>query len=166
MFRSAKQKGLSYIVFAIYLILLVWLVIFKFVTSLSELPHIRGINLIPFYYDVETGIHLKEVLYNIIVFIPLGVYAQVFGADRKPWVKCLVFACVSLLFEVIQFIFAIGASDITDLMGNTLGGAFGILLCVLMKKLAPRKFISVINALGVTIEIAAIGLLLLLLAAN
>ncbi|WP_420488218.1 hypothetical protein [Gottfriedia acidiceleris] len=26
-----------------------------------------------------------------------------------------------MLFEVLQFIFAIGASDITDFMGNTLG---------------------------------------------
>lgn len=37
---------------------------------------------------------------------------------------------VTLLYEVVQYIFAIGASDITDLLGNTLGGVIGIALFV------------------------------------
>ena len=89
MFGSSKQRMVSRIVFGIYLFLLVWLVLFKFATSLSELPSIRGINLIPFYYDQETGTHLKEVLYNIIVFIPLGVYVQIFKEDWKLIKKCM-----------------------------------------------------------------------------
>lgn len=83
MFQSTKQKRLSCIVFGIYFFLLVWLVLFKFATSLSKLPSIRGINLIPFYYDQETSAHVKEVLYNIIVFVPLGVYVQIFKEDWK-----------------------------------------------------------------------------------
>ncbi len=166
MFQSTKQKRLSYIVFGIYLILLVWLVLFKFATSLSELPSIRGINLIPFYYDQETSAHLKEVIYNIIVFMPLGVYLQIFKEDWKAVIKCVVVLLTSFLFEVVQFIFAIGASDITDIMGNTLGGIVGILFCILMKKIIPKKFISIINLFGTLIEITAIGLFLLLLGTN
>lgn len=166
MFQSTKQKRLSYIVFGIYLILLAWLVLFKFATSISELPSIRGINLIPFYYAQETSVHLKEVLYNILVFIPLGVYIQIFKEDWKIATKCAVVFLTSFLFEVVQFIFAIGASDITDIIGNTLGGIVGILFCVIMKKIAPKKFIATINLSGLLIEIAAIGLMLLLLAAN
>lgn len=122
MFQSTKQKRLSCIVFVIYLILLAWLVLLKFATSLSELPSISGINFIPFYYEQETSAHLKEVLYNIIVFIPLGVYVQIFKKDWKLVKKCMVAFLTSFLFEVVQFIFAIGASDITDIIGNTLGG--------------------------------------------
>ncbi len=166
MFQSAKQKRVSCIVFGIYFILLVWLVLFKFSISLSELPNIRGINFIPFYYDQETSAHWKEVLYNLIVFIPLGVYVQIFKEDGKTATKCLVAFLTSFLFEVVQFIFAIGASDITDIIGNTLGGIAGILFCVMMKNIAPNKYISIINILGMLIEITAVALLVLLLTAN
>ena len=166
MFQTTKQKREAYIVFSVYFMLLIWLVLFKFATSLSELPSIRGINLIPFYYDQETGTHLKEVLYNIIVFIPLGVYVQIFKEDWKIAKKCMVAFLNSFLFEVVQFIFAIGASDITDIIGNTLGGIVGIFVCIMMKKIAPKKYIFTINVLGMFIEIMAIGLLVLLLVAN
>ena len=166
MFQSTKQKRLSSIVFGIYLFLLVWLALFKFATSLSELPSIRGINFIPFYYDQETSAHLKEVLYNIIVFVPLGVYVQIFKEDWKIAKKCMVTFWISFLFEIVQFILAIGASDITDIIGNTLGGIIGIFFCIMMKKIAPKKYISTINVIGMFIEIMAIGLLILLLVAN
>ena len=166
MFRSTKQKRAAYTVFGIYLVLLAWLVLFKFATSLSELPSIRGINVIPFYYDQETSVHLKEVLYNIIVFIPLGVYIQILKEDWKIEMKCMAVFLTSFLFEAVQFIFAIGASDITDIIGNTMGGIIGIFFCILMKKITPKKYISIINVLGMVIEIMALGLLVLLLAVN
>ncbi len=162
MFQSTKQKRISYIVFSVYFILLIWLVLFKFATNFSEIPSIRSINLIPFYYSKGTNTHLKEVLYNIIVFVPLGVYLQIFKEDWKKATKCLVVIGISFLFEVVQFIFAIGTSDVTDLIGNTLGGIIGMLFCIVMKKIAPKKFISIINGSGVLIESVAIGLMLLL----
>lgn len=164
--KLTKQRKLSYIVFSVYLVLLTWLVLFKFSTNFSELPSIRGINLIPFYYEQETNMHLKEVLYNIVVFVPLGVYVQIFKEEWKIVTKCLVAFGISFLFEVVQFIFAIGASDVTDLIGNTLGGFSGILFCIMMKKMLPKKFVAIINCLGLMIEIGAIGLLVLLLMAN
>ena len=166
MFQSTKQKRVSYIVFSVYFILLIWLVLFKFATSLSALPSMRSINLIPFYYIQETNTHLKEILYNIIVFVPLGVYVQIFKEDWKIAAKCLAVFGISFLFEAVQFIFAIGASDVTDLIGNTIGGIVGILFSIIMKKIAPKKFISIINVSGLLIEIAVVGLMLLLLWAN
>ena len=166
MFQSSKQRIISRIIFSVYFILLVWLILFKFATSLSELPSIRGINLIPFYYEQETNIHSKEVLYNILVFIPLGIYIQVLRENWKIPVKGMVILLTSLLFEAVQFIFAIGASDITDLIGNTVGGVIGILFCVLMKKVIPKKFISLINSVGILMEAIVLVLLALLLVAN
>lgn len=166
MFLSKKQKSISAIVFGIYLLLLTWLVLFKFATSLSELPHIRSINLIPFHYDQETSVHLKEVVYNFIVFVPLGVYVQIFKEDRNAVMKCMVAFLISFLFEAIQFIFAIGASDITDMIANTSGGIIGILFCAMMKRITPERFLSILNTLGILIEITAAGLLALLFAMN
>jgi len=72
----------------------------------------------------------------------------------------------SFLFEAVQFIFAIGASDITDIIGNTMGGIIGIFFCILTKKITPKKYISIINVLGIVIEIMTLGLFVLLLAEN
>lgn len=166
MFQSAKQKRLSYIVFGLYLFLLAWLVLFKFATNLSGVPSMRSINIIPFYYDQETSSHFEEVLYNILVFIPLGVYIQIFKEDLKLSKKCVVVFLISFLFEVVQFVFALGASDITDIIGNTFGGIVGVFLCITIKRIAPKKYVSTINALGMFSEIIAIGLLVLLLIAN
>ena len=166
MFQSAKQNKLSPIIFSIYLLLLAWLVLFKFATNLSEIPHIRSINLIPFYYSLTTSTQIKETLYNILIFVPFGVYVQIFREDWNPATKCAAFLLTSFLFEAFQFLFAIGVSDITDIIGNTVGGIAGILLCVTMKKIMPGKYVSVINAVGIIVEITAIGLLSLLLAAN
>lgn len=166
MFGSSKQRTVSRIVFGIYLFLLAWLVLFKFSVSIRDLPHIRGINLIPFYYDKETSTHLSEVVYNVMIFIPLGVYLQIFRANRKIITKILAVLFTSLFFESIQFIFAIGASDITDIIVNTFGGLIGIAFCIIMKRLFPKRYISVINSSGLLIEAGGVGLLALLLAAN
>lgn len=160
------MSRLTKIVFSVYLVLLTWLILFKFATSISEIPSIRNINLIPFYYDQETSVHFKEVLYNVFVFIPFGVYIQILKGTWKSGTKFLAVLGTSLLFEVIQFIFAIGSSDVTDLIGNTLGGIVGILLCVIMKKIVPEKYISIINVLGIMIEVTGIGMLALLLMVN
>ena len=166
MIQSKKQRIISIVVFFIYLAFLAWLVLFKFATNISDVPHIHAINLIPFYYDRETSIHLKEVLYNIIVFVPLGVYLQILLEKKKLTFKFLTVLLASFLFEIVQFIFAIGASDVTDLITNTFGGALGILLCILMNKLFARKAVSIINTVGIIIEAAGIGLLTLLLISN
>ncbi len=166
MFQSTKQKRISRVVFFVYFILLTWLVLFKFATSISELPRIRGINFIPFHYAQETSTHLKEVLYNIIIFVPLGVYVQIFKDKWNMMKKIMVILLSSILFETIQYAFAIGASDITDLIGNTMGGIIGIYLCMLLRKIAPKKCVSVINVLGIMVEMVGVGLLLLLLLAN
>ena len=166
MFQSTKQRRVAQIVFGVYLALLTWLVLFKFSTNLSQLPSVRSINWIPFYYDLETNTHRLEVFYNIIVFVPLGVYLHIFREKWKFTSKCLAVCCTSLLFELIQFVFAIGASDVTDLIGNSFGGLIGILFCMILCKLMPRKFVSLVNGLGAMIEIGLIGMLTLLLTVN
>ena len=168
MFKSKSQKNFSNIVFVIYFVLLIWLVLFKFNINLREMSFFRSVNIIPFYYDREIGFafHFKEVLYNVLIFIPLGFCIDIYKSDWSFFKKILPCLSISLLFEIMQFVFALGASDITDIITNTAGGIVGIILCLLFKKMFPQKHITIINILGFIAEILAILLLAILLIAN
>ena len=73
-----KSNCLATILFLIYLALLVWIILFKLQFSISDLDKVRSINLIPFHYDkkVGTAFHLTEVLENVLIFVPMGIYLQ------------------------------------------------------------------------------------------
>ena len=74
--KNEKTGLLVPLLFAVYLALLIWIILFKLEFSISVLKTNRSINLIPFYYENEIGMgfHLKEVLENAVIFIPLGIY--------------------------------------------------------------------------------------------
>lgn len=73
---------------------------------------------------------------------------------------------LSFLFEIIQYIFAIGASDITDIIGNTSGGIIGIAVFTLFRRFFREKYISIINSIGLVVEILAVLLLGILFVAD
>lgn len=55
---------------------------------------------------------------------------------------------VSLVYEIIQYVFAIGASDITDLIGNALGGVIGIGIFFILPKIIEGKDVKILNILA------------------
>ena len=124
--------------------------------------------MIPFHYEtsVKPIMHIKEVVYNILVFVPAGVYFTAFFGERKWWEGIGASFLISLSFEIIQWIFSIGVSDITDLLGNTLGGVLGTLLFVLFGKILSKKRMRIINVVGAAVEIVGIALLSALFVAN
>lgn len=166
--ENNRSKMISNIVFGAYLFLLTWLVLFKFAFTIEEIPHLRQLNLIPFHYETSVAFitHMKEVIYNILIFVPAGVYFTAFFGERKWWEGIGASFLISLSFEIIQWIFSIGVSDITDLLGNTLGGVLGTLLFVLFGKILSKKRMRVINVVGAAVEIVGIALLSALFVAN
>ncbi len=154
--------------FEIYLFLLAWLILFKFSINIMDLSRIRNINLIPFKGSKITNgqLDVSEIMYNIVVFIPLGIYVNIFWNDWFFGKKILIGFLLSIFFETIQFVFAIGASDITDVMTNTLGGIIGVLCYIVLRSLFKKKTVSVVNGIGLTIEVLAFGLLAILAIAN
>lgn len=81
--KKKKRAGINCLVpflFAVYMVLLVWIILFKLQLSIHDLDTVRNINLIPFHYENEIGMnfHLKEVLENIGIFIPFGIYLCMF----------------------------------------------------------------------------------------
>ena len=123
-----KRKKLAHIGFALYLILLIWLVLFKLEPRFWALPQTgRSLNLIPFGASMmqNCGISLSEIIYNALFFVPLGIYLSLLNITEKAWHGILIGLAISIACEAVQYLFKIGASDITDVLMNTLGTAIG-----------------------------------------
>jgi len=148
--KSGKQARLTLGLFIVYSLVLVWVIIFKTQFSISALPQFRGINLVPFAGSVITNNRLdfKEIIWNVLIFIPFGLYWSMIKPTWPFWKKIMLIAGVSLLFELIQFAFAIGGADITDLINNTLGGVIGTGLYAVLSRLLKEKTHKVLNLVG------------------
>lgn len=161
-----REKRISYIVFGVYLLLLCWLVLFKFAIRAEDIPRLRNLNFIPFYYDSENSVHLREVVLNVLAFIPAGFYFSAIFSKMNILLAPVATALISFLFESSQWVFSIGASDITDLIMNTIGGLCGMLLFVIMGRIAGQHRMKIINALGIIIEFSGLFLITALTLAN
>lgn len=133
-----KKTNLIKVLFVIYCLLIVWIILFKFSLSLNDifvLDKIRKINLIPFYYSNEIGFnfHFKEVLDNLLIFIPFGIYLKMLNKDNK---KIILFGFVfSLALKICQFIFKIGATDVIDLITNVRYNCRCLFICFIRKNI-------------------------------
>ena len=166
--KNNRQRNLTRILFAVYFLILVWILLFKMSFSLDELYKSRSINLIPFMGSVIVNgrIYINEIIDNILVFIPLGIYICMLKEDWSILRKISVGFFISLGIEVLQFILAIGATDITDLLGNTLGGILGIGVFYLFSKLFKNKTNKIINTLALIATILLVSMISILLLAN
>ena len=70
MVKAKRNDTLTLLLFIIYLLVLIWIIIFKLHFSFAEMDRIRIINLTPFQ---NSGIGANEI-YNILFFIPFGIY--------------------------------------------------------------------------------------------
>ena len=111
-----------------YILALVWIILFKFQFSFEQLDHLRSINLIPFAGSVIVNgkVDFGEIIQNGLAFVPFGILIGSLWKEKTVIMRIAPIFGVSLIFEVLQFIFAIGASDVTDLIMNTSGGILGI----------------------------------------
>ena len=161
-----RKQNTTKIIFILYVFMLLWLVLFKMALSFDQillLQSARSVNVIPFYYSTDVGrIHTREVVLNVLAFVPMGVYLQMLTIPSK---KAILYGCASsLALEVCQFVFAIGASDITDMITNTLGTAVGVCLYVVFRKLFSdkQKADRIINRIA-SVVLVLFGILTLLL---
>ncbi|MEA4994841.1 hypothetical protein SDC9_72892 [bioreactor metagenome] len=156
--KSEKRNTLTIILFVVYMLLLTGVILFKLPFYSEKLSDgIRVINLIPLQgsFDENGAIILREIIDNILLFIPLGIYICMLKSERSFMKKVLPIICLTIAFEVIQFVFAIGRSDITDVLGNTLGGIIGIGIYALLFKIFNSRTVKVVNvfALAVTVYV-------------
>lgn len=168
--REHRQGTLIKGLFLIYLLALTWIILFKMQIPLSEIGKMdyRNLNLIPFRGSVIVNgkVELSEIILNVIAFIPYGVYVSMLKEDWSLLQKAAPIFATSFLYEALQYIFAIGASDITDLLGNTIGGLIGIILFSLLSKILKENTIKVISILAVIGTVCMILFMGILIIAN
>ena len=70
-----------------------------------------------------------NLLGNIAIFVPLGVYITIFTQGKTIWKNTVLILFVSVFAEIIQFTFKFGIGDVDDVILNTVGGLIGCILC-------------------------------------
>ena len=108
------------------------LVLFQLVTS-QDIQAYNSTNFMPFReilrYDFGTTGFYKQVIGNILLFIPFGYFASCYCRIKNLGTITLVSILSSLVIEVTQHF--IGRSfDVDDIILNVVGGIIGFLLYI------------------------------------
>lgn len=167
--RESIQSILLYIVFIIYILFLLKLLLLSRV-SLGELSNgerslSREFNFVPFRGVIEymfgdeadvRKFAFSNVVGNIGIFIPMGVYISLFRNDKRVIPALWFIFVISLLVEVIQGILAIGTADVDDIILNSLGGWIGILgykflLLTFRDEEKVRNAVTILSVLGLPV---------------
>ena len=157
--KAKRNNTLTFVLFIVYVMTLIWIILFKLHFSFAEMDRSRIINLIPFQ---GSGIGANEI-YNILFFIPFGIYICMLKNKWSFIMKIIIILCFSLLFEIFQFIFAIGRTDVMDLLCNTLGGITGIGIYELLYKLLKNRTNKALNIVFLVLTVCILLFFALLL---
>lgn len=133
-------NALLYGVCGLYLLLLGLILFGKYHGPRSvNLVPLRGIMAFITGTDLATGstayaafiqgLALSNILGNIVIFIPMGVYIALFNKNKGIWRNTLLTVLVSAAAELVQVAFILGIGDIDDVILNGIGGLLGVLLC-------------------------------------
>ncbi|WP_336773518.1 VanZ family protein [Paenibacillus sp. MMO-58] len=161
--RQRIETVFLYGVFICYILVLIK-ILFLSRVSITEIfnsqrPVTRSMNLVPFHsiteYIAGSTANLKRfafanVMGNILIFIPLGVYLPLFKNNYITNVLSIIM--LSLFVEIIQGLLGIGTADIDDIILNSIGGCVGLivyrfLLFILRNKNRVMTAISVISTI-------------------
>lgn len=168
------SKKLSKLLLGIYSLLLIWILLFKLSLSFTDLAAslehpMRSINLIPFQGSmiVNGKIALNEIIMNGIVFVPLGVLLGI-SAKGLSFMKKLAFLFLfSLFIEGMQFFLGIGATDVTDILMNFVGGFLGICIYQGLRRIVPEaKLDKRLIAIGTVMGVLCLGMVLFIIFIN
>ena len=136
-------KFIVWVSFFVYLAVVAGLVFFSryrvgFFEDISIWEYARyQMNLVPFktileyikaYYDGSMSkiIPLRNLIGNLIMFFPWGIYLPLLFEKTKHWKKYMVITVGMLLgVELVQFFGRLGSFDIDDFLLNLAGAMLG-----------------------------------------
>ena len=156
--KLQTQRVLTIVLFAIYALVLVGVILFKFPFSYQEDGSGRVLNLIPLAgsYRDGGGLRVDELVENVFIFVPLGLYVSMVARNWSFWKKTLLIVGVTVAFEVIQYVFVLGRADITDVLTNAIGGVLGIGVYALLARILKRRTDGVISVVALILTVAAL----------
>lgn len=125
-------KELIALSFIIYILCLFQVVTFQ------DNNNISSNNLIPFRemfrYDLGSRLFLKNVLGNIIMFLPYGFFTSYFLKEKKLLPILILTIVTSLTIECTQLMIG-RVFDIDDILLNIVGGVLGHYLYIIILKI-------------------------------
>ena len=121
----------------LYTLLAVYLAGVWDVVGLPNVRYLRfdpNFNFIPF---IGMAADLWESILNVIMFLPLGVFLSLLWKRFRNCGSCVLFGfALSLTIEILQM-FTFRATDVNDLMTNTLGALLGWILAKAVIRFCP-----------------------------
>jgi glycopeptide antibiotics resistance protein len=127
------SRIICFILFIIYLTILSNVLFFNY--NYGRVSGDKSYNLEPFktinnyikYRQyVSDAIVIRNILGNILAFMPMGFFIPLLSKKTRFFIKIIIISAItSLLVEVIQYKFAVGSFDVDDIILNTLGGFIG-----------------------------------------
>lgn len=163
-----KSKKLTEGILIFYVVMLVWIILFKMDVSVENFGQMRSINLVPFSQSVIVNdkLDVSEIIQNVLAFVPLGILIYTIWQEKSWRFKLGVIVVTSVMLEVLQYILGVGASDITDVITNTLGGMIGLAIAAGMAGIFPKNWKAVINSVSLVCGILLGAMVILLVAVN
>lgn len=128
-------KELFVLSFIIYV-----LALFQVVTSQDVVSWSTN-NFVPFKeifrYNIGSRLFIKNVIGNIILFLPYGFFASFYLKPKKVWLVVALTFVASLTIETVQM--SIGrVFDVDDILLNTLGGMIGTYIYLVFQKFSSK----------------------------
>ncbi|AKG33941.1 VanZ family protein [Paenibacillus durus] len=155
--RSRMLHIIFYLLFAAYALFAINIILFKTIPLraifAAQPVSLRSINIIPFHtigvyftesMDIERA--LTNIFGNIVIFVPLGIFVSYIGMKRSLGFKACILLMTTLSFEILQYVFALGSSDVDDILLNFTGGLIGIAVYVVLSKIihSPKHLLMAI----------------------
>ena len=135
-------KELLSLIFIVYILCL-----FQVVTA-QDFNNFGGNNFIPFReilrYNIGSRLFLKNVMGNILLFIPYGLFVGIYLNLEKFTPAFMLISLASLAIETTQLVIG-RVFDVDDILLNIIGGLIGFYIYKFLDKVAdmlPKVFKS------------------------
>ena len=128
--KFVLYKDLMFYFFITYILCLFYVVTFQDVSWSTS-------NFIPFKeilrYSIGSSLFYKNVLGNMVMFVPFGFFVSYFLKLEKVYGITLITLLTSITIEITQLLIG-RVFDVDDLLLNLVGGVFGYLLYEVIHK--------------------------------
>ena len=159
--NPAPASRVTTLLLAVYFLIAFWIIVLKMNVPMQYKEDAEMVNFIPYRASLilNESVSFAEILFNVLIFIPFGLYAHPLFRSWSFIQKVGLFFFFSLLFELTQYFLGIGALDSTDILNNTFGGIIGLWIYRGIEKIIPdqlkaQKLVNLIGGAGTAILLA------------
>ena len=159
--KFVLYKELLMLSFIIYVLCLFQIVTFQDDVSWSTN------NFIPFQemfrYSIGSRLFIKNVVGNITLFLPFGLFTSYYLDIKKPYLIMILTLIASISIESVQLMIG-RVFDVDDIILNLVGGILGFYILVLLRKIGNSlpKFMTSELFLNIISAIILIGVITLI----